>query len=841
MATAFRHRWRDEREGRGVRGTLWLWATVVADILRTAPAAHAEMLIRDIRYGIRSLTQRRHLPFTSAAVLTLALGIAAVTTIFTVVHAVLFAPLPYRDGDRVVRIIDTSPARGIEEFSTSLPNFESLQQRARSFTSISALSGRTVNLTGSGEPERVPAASVSWNFWETTGLPPLAGRSFVQSEDTGPVPGVVMIGESFWSRRYGRSPAVIGTTIDVNLVPRLIVGIAPQDAGFASDIDIWLPLGRDPEYATHRGDRRLIVLGRLAPGISLDQAKDELTRLAASLEAEFPDANRDWRMDALPARNWIVGDELQQRLRIVLAAVALLLLVAATNVANLQLTRATGRGREIAVRLALGASRPRLVRELVTESLVLCTAGGLAGVALAFAGVRVAAAVLPASIPRLDAISINVPVLLVATACVLLTTILSGLVPATVAVRASVRDALQQAARGTTGTRGRARQLLVAVQIALATALVVAAALLGQSLAGLQRVSLGFADPDRLLTARITRSEATEDSYSRDAAFYKALIDEVRTLPGVISVGLASEVPFGAFDTMMSAGITPPVPGAPVEGIQASWRIVTGDYLRTMQVPVLKGRLLDEWKDPPRSMMVSDSLARRLWPDGRDPVGSRVWLGNRQAYTVVGVVADMRQTGLAGDEAPTMYMSPRWVILPTMALVVRTAGDPQALAQPIRAAVARVDPRQPVADFSTMRSAVAGSVAEPRLNSVLLASFAALALLLASIGVAGVVGYAVGQRAPEIAVRLALGSSPAGAVRLVMRGAMALCAAGIGAGLLIGLGLGRAMSGVLYGIRPHDAPTLVGAACVLMAVALVACWLPARRAARIDAAMALRG
>lgn len=840
MRAAFRSRWRDERAGGRPAGLIGLWFAVLLDVGRTAPGAHLEILARDVRYAIRSLTHRRHRAFTAAALLTLALAIGAVTTIFTVVHAILLAPLPYSKPDRVVRIQDASPARGIEEFSLSMPNFLSVQERARSFSAVAALSGGNVNLTGTGEPERVSAAFVSHTFFDTAGLPPIAGRTFADSEDAGAAPGVVIIGERLWTRRYGRSPAAIGRTIDVNLAPRVIVGVAPQDAGFASDIDVWLPLGRDPEYADQRADRRLIVLGRLAPGTSVAQADDELQRISADLAREFPAANREWQTRAVPVRDWIVDDELRLRLQLVLGAVALLLLVAATNVANLQLARATGRAREIAVRLALGASRPHLVRQLVTESLVLSAAGGLAGVALALAGVRAAAAVLPASIPRLEAIEINLPVLGMAVACVALTTVLSGLIPATVAVRASVRDALQQGSRTVTTGSGRARHALVVVQVALATALVVSAALLGQSLAHLQQVATGFVDPDHLLTARLTRSALTEESYPRDIAFYRAVLDEVRSLPGVLSAGLSSEVPFGSMNTTMSAGITPPLEGQPAQGVQASWRIVTADYLRTMGVPVLRGRLFEEWKDPPRSMMVSETLARRLWPDGRDPIGTRVWLGNRQAYTVTGIVGDVRQLGLAEDPTPTVYLSPRWIVLPTMALVVRTAGDPDALAQPIRAAIARIDPRQPVAEFSTMRRAMAGSAAEPRLNSLVLASFATLALLLASVGVAGVVSYGVSQRTPEIAVRLALGSSPGQAVRLVMRAGLALCAAGIAGGLLLALLLGRGLSGVLYGVRPHDPWTLCAAAACLFAVALLACWLPARRATRISPTLALR-
>jgi putative ABC transport system permease protein len=834
MRAAFRSRWREEQGGLG------LWITVLLDTLSTAAREHGEMLSRDVRYAWRSLTGRGNWSFTAAALVTLALGIGAVTAIFTIVHAVLLAPLPYREPERVIFLSDTHAARGIDEFSSSMPNFRTWQEAARSFSSLVAIRDANVNITEGDEPERVNGLAVSADFWKTLGLPPVAGRAFVPADD---VPGhapVAMISEGLWKRRYGGEASIIGRTIDVNLVPRVVVGVIPQDVGFASNIDLWLPLGRDPEADDSRGDRRLIVLGRLAPGVTLQQAQDEMERISVQLDREFPEANEGWRVRVVPARSWIVDEEIDQRLRILLAAVALLLLVAATNVANLQIARAGGRVREIAVRLALGASRARLVRQMITENLVLTAAGGALGLALAWLAVRAAAAVPPETVPRLGALSLDLPVLLVAVLCIGATALLAGLLPASVAVRSGVHGALQSSGRSATAGRSPSRQALVALQLALATSLVVCAALLTQSLVRLQNVPLGFDDPDHLLTARLTRSVATEDATEANQAFFESVLEEVRALPGVVSAAVTSEVPFGPMDTGMPVLPLPRPESVPEEGIQASWRLVTADYFQTMRIPLRRGRAFTRDEKPQRNLLLSEGLARRLWPGGEDPIDREVKLGNGQTFRVIGVVGDVRQVGLAEDPTPTFYMSTARFLMPTMTLVVRTATEPTGLAQSIRQVVARVDPRQPVSDFQTMRTAMRANAAAPRLNTVLLASFAGLALLLAVVGVAGVVGYAVGQRTRELAVRLALGSSPGQAVRYAMRGGLLICTVGILAGLGAALALGRALSSVLYGVGADDPLTFLATAAVLFAAAAFACWLPARRVTRISPCLTLR-
>ncbi len=647
-----------------------------------------------------------------------------------------------------------------------------------------------------------------------------------------------MISEGLWKRRYGGEASAIGRTINVNLVPHVVVGVTPQDVGFASDVDLWLPLGRDPGVDDNRGDRRLIVLGRLAPGVTLQQAQEEMERISVQLEREFPDANKGWRTRVVPIREFIVNEDVSQRLRILLAAVVLLLLVAATNVANLQIARAGGRVREIAVRLALGASRARLVRQMITENLMLTAAGGTAGLALAWLGVRVAAAV-PEMILRIGTLSLNVPALLVAGVCVCATALLTGLLPASVAIRSGVHAALQSTGRATTAGRSPARQALVAVQLALATTLVVCTASLTQDFLRLQNATLGFDDPDHLLTARLTRSVTTDEATEANQVFFDSLLEEVRALPGVVSAAVTSEVPFGPIDTGMPVFPVPQSEDVPEEGIQASWRLVTADYFQTMRIPLLQGRVFTR-EEPPRILLLSEGLARRLWPGGEDPVDREVKLGNGQTFRVIGIVGDVRQTELAEDPTPTMYLSTSLFLWPTMTLVLRTSTEPTSLVQDVRRVVARVDPRQPVSDFQTMRTAIRANVTAPRVNTVLLASFAGLALLLAAVGVAGMVGYAVGQRTRELAVRLALGSSPGQAVRYAMRGGLLICTVGILVGLGAALALGRALSGVLFGVGASDPITFALAAAVLFVVAVYACWLPARRVTRISPCLTLR-
>jgi len=823
----------------GGRPRAGVLTSAVADVLLTAPGVHLDLLRQDLRYAWRTLTARAQRSFALAAVLTLALGIGAATAIFSVVHAVLLAPLPFPDADRLVRVYETNQARNIDTFSVSVPNFDSWQRRTR-LLSLAAARGAQANLTDGGSPEHVVGMAVTANFLPTLGLPPVAGRDFRADEDRPGAARVAMVSEGLWHRRYGGDRSLIGRAIALDGVPHTVVGIAQQDVGFAPDVDLWVPLAANLA-AEDRNNRMLDVVARLADGATLAQAQAELNAVASELDREFPPSNGGWRTNLVLAFDDIVDTELQQRITLLMVAVGLLLAVACANVANLQIARAASRTGEIGVRLALGASRARLVRQTLTESAVIASAGGALALALAWVLMRSSRALLPDSIPRLATLSLNLPVLLAAAGATLLVAIVAGLLPALLAGRADIRDAVQHAARpGAGASKTPIRNALVALQLALSTCLVIGAMLLLQSSWNLQRLPLGFSQPDRLITANITRPQTDTWDMKRDVAFYDHVLREVAALPGVTSAGLTSGVPLGQGNTAMEISTTRPPDGQPMRGVQASWRIVSGGYFRVMDVPVIRGRVFDPDKDPPRSLVMSQGLARRLWPNGEEPVGRTVFMGNRQDYVVLGIVGDVRLSSLARDPAPAVYFPTSWYLWPTMAIVARTDGDPALLAQPLRSAVARVDAAQPIFDIQSMRTIVGARLAGPRLNATLLAAFAALSLLLAAVGVAGVMAFAVARRTSELAVRQALGASPAQAMRVVLSGGVKMCLAGIAAGVAGALMLGQVLAGLLYGVTPHDKSTLVCTVAVLCAVALLSCWLPARRATRISPTLALR-
>ncbi len=840
MCAAFAGRWAEVKGARSRVAAGRFWVAVAADTLATALGEHRHLVAQDLRHAWRALFASRNLSFTLASGLTLALGIGGATTIFSLVHAVLLAPLPYREPDRVVNVAETNLPRGVDEFAVSMPNFLSWEERARGFTALAALREVSVNLSGEGGAERLYGIAASADLFDVLGLPLVAGRAFTAEEDRPGGGAVVILGERLWRRRFGGDRALLGRAIRIEGAPRTVVGIAPQDVGFSTAVDLWLPLAPDPAVYG-RGDRRLLVLGRLAPGVTPARAAAEMAALAAALGREFPDSNQGWGTLVQPARDWIVRPELRARLLVLLAAVGVLLLVACANVANLQVARATARRREIGVRRALGASPARVVRHLMTECLVLAALGGALALALAWGAVQGAAAALPASMPRLAAVTLSWPVAAAALVLTGLTAVAFGLLPSLLAGGADVLGALQQGGRSAVDARRTpVREALVVSQLALATMLVVAAALLTQSFWRLQGVALGF-QPDRLVTARISFPDWGDEEYhEEDLVLLTALLDEIRTLPGVVSAGMSSEIPLGDFDTTMAAVPRRIAPGGD-EGTQAHWRTVTPDYLPALGVPLRRGRWFEQSGESHRSVLLAEALARRLWPDGTDPVGHQVWLSNGQAYNVVGVVGDARQLGLAEDVTPTIYMSHTWAILPTMNLIVRTDGDPDALAGALRRVAARLSPDRPFFDVRTMSAVIATSVAQPRLQALVVALFAGAGLLLAAIGVAGVVAYGVAQRTPELAVRAALGASPRRVLRHVLDRGLGLCVAGVAIGALLAYALGAGLQDLLYGVRAEAPATYAVTALTLVVVGLLACWLPGRRATRISPSLALRG
>jgi predicted permease len=809
--------------------------TLYREETRHASVSQAlEDLWDDAAYALRSLG--RSPAFTAAAVVTLALGIGATTAIYSVVHTVWLRPLPFRDPGRVVRIWETNRPLGIRSFSASAQNYLSWRERSRSFESLAAFQAQNANLAGQGEPERVPSLAVTAGFLDTLGITPLLGRSFAEGEDEPGRGQVVMLSDRLWRRRYGGDPNLVGRSILVNGERRTVIGIVPLDVGFASNRDVWEPLTLDPNG--DRGDHRIEVLGRLKPGVSVGQAEAELRGLAAQLEREFPKTNRDWRVRMVPALDWIVDRTTRTALMILMATAGLLLAIACINVANLLLVRASTRVQEFGVRRALGAGGTRLVRQLLTESLVLALAGGCTGLAVAFAGVRGLRALLADTASRAAGLSLDVPVLAAAAAVTLVTGVLFGLAPAWSAARTDVHTSIQQG-RGAAAASGRMRlrQLLAAGEFALATVMVAGAGLLLASFERIQAVNVGF-NPRSVLTARVSLPEAR---YTMEQAqtFYRDLEAGLKTLPGAEAVGLGSNVPFGGGNTMMDVTPLDNVPAGGAGRIPSSWRIVTPGYMAALRIPLLRGRVFREG-EAGFPVLIGEGLARRLWPDGRDPIGRLIRLGWNPPSTVVGVVGDVRHLMLTDSPAPTVYLPTSWSLWDPMIVVVRTPGDPLRLASAVRHAVAKLDAQQPVFDVQTMEELLDANCAEPRLTTFLVGSFAGLALMLGLAGVAGVISYSVIQRTPELAVRMALGATAGAVVRTVMAGGLRMCLAGLAPGLLGAYLLGRAMTGLLFEVRPGDPAILASVAGVLLAGAAVASWVPAQRIARIDPVAALR-
>ncbi len=833
MRAAFRRRRREEPNG--LRRSL-LWLSVFIDTLITAAGEHSDMLMHDIRYSLRTL--RKTPAFTIAALTTLALGIGATTAIYSLVHTVLLRPLPYVEPDRLVQIVETNKPLNISQFSVSYLNFLSWQERSRSFESLATFGGSAGTLTGDGEPQRVAGAAVSPDFFSMTGLKPVLGRTFLPEENVAGKDKVVMLGESLWRSRFGGDPSMIGKTILLSGAPRVVVGIAPQDAGYTSANQIWSPLVVNPAEED-RGNHVMSAMARLRPGVSMVQAEAELNSIAEALEREFPKSNAGWRVRLRSAEDWIIDKESRTSLYVLLAAVGLLLTAACANVAGLLITRATGRAHEFGMRLALGAGRSRLTRQLVTESLVLAGTGGAIGTLLAVGSIQWLAKRVTTQLPRTTNLTLDWPVLLFAFFLTVSVGLIFGLAPAWPARRVDVMSTLRKAGRGTTGGGGALLRLgLVGGQMAIATMLVIGALLLIQSFARLQRVEVGF-QADHLLTANLNLPVTDYPTAEKREAFFENLMAELRALPGIVSVAVTSSVPMeGRANTGMPIVPVDRPAEVPAQGVQAQWRWASEHYLSTLRVPLLRGAFSDPAYSKRTGIVLSEALVRHLWPDGTDPLGRQVRLGSGAVFTVIGVAGDVKMTDLRAEPVGAMYFKPFYG--GTLTLVARTTGDPNGLIGPLRDTVRRHDPSQAVFSVRTMDELVDANANRSRLQTTLLTAFACLALVLGAVGVAGVVAYSVERRTPELALRLALGSTPGQAMRKAGQAALTSSCAGLACGLIGAWFLSKSLLTLLYGVQPHDPATFIGVGTALLAVALIACWLPARRATRIDPASALK-
>jgi putative ABC transport system permease protein len=797
-------------------------------------------LLHDVRHGFRLL--RRAPGFSSIAIATLAIGIAANTSIFSVVNALLIQKLPYKDPARLAVVWEHNLPRDRKNNVVSPGNFLHWREMNRAFDDMGAV-GLTFSITatGGGEPEEVPFQYVSASFFPILGVSPAIGRPFTAAEDR-PGSQVVVISDRLWKRRFQGDPAALSRAITLNGQPHTIVGIMPPAFSFMDKtVDLWLPIGFSAQARTPRG-RWLLVLGRLKPDVTFARAQEDMARVHADLTRMFPDFNTGWTARVVPLSEQMSGD-LRPALLVLLGAVGFVLLIACANVANLLLARATSRSRELAVRAALGADRRRLVRQLLAESAVLASLGGAAGLVLAAGAVHVLRVVVAESLPiqRLEAVRIDGWVLAFTAAASLCSGLVFGLIPAVSASGPTLMNTLRQGGRGASGHGTRTRAAIVVVEVAAAVVLLVGAGLLMRSFISLMNVDPGF-DAARTVTMRVSLPESRYDEAAR-AQFFDRLFARIDGLPGVEASGASSFLPLNGLGAATSFQVVgkPRAPHGqePVTDV----RVVANNYFKAMGVPLLRGRLFNE-RDPSDAkdkIVINDAMARKYWP-GEDPVGKRVIINwnNEREDEIIGVVGDVRQTALDTDARATNYWPYRRFEYPGMTIAIRAKGDPRPMVAAVRAVVREQDRDLAVADVRTMEQVVSRSVAQQRLTMLLLAVFAGAALLLAAVGIYGLISYSVTERTQEIGIRMALGAQQGQVMRMVVGHALLLTVVGIAAGGTLALAMTRLMSKLLYSVSPGDPLTFAATAAVLTAVAGLAGYVPGRRATRVDPATALR-
>jgi putative ABC transport system permease protein len=793
----------------------------------------------DLRYALRLLRSKPL--FTLGIVGTLTLGIGASTAIFSVVETVMLKPLPFRDSDRLVWVAERNDKLNLSTFSASALNYLSWQeQQPRAFDALGGVRGLSFVLTGSGDPEQLTGAGITSSLVPLLGLPPVRGRAFSAREDRPGGEAVAMITEALWQRDFGGDTAVTARRIVLNGVSTQVVGVLPDAIGRLIGAEVFVPIAIDPAQE-RRLNHVMTVVGRLRAGVTLDQAQAEMDAVARRDGEMYPEI-KDWGIRLVTFEHWIVGDQLRTSLVVLFGAVASLLLIACANVANLLLGGAATREQEMAVRAAIGASQGRLFRQVLIESLTLSIVGGLLGVALALASVRLANAELPQGLLPVPSIEINGLALVFACGVTLIAGLLFGIVPAWSIARRPMQGVLKQASRTTTGgARAVLKRVLVAAELAFATMLLVGAGLLGQTLVRLQHVALGF-QPDHLLTFQLSPPMSRYPLDGKAQLFYRSLIDTLRAAPGVTEAAVSSGVPMGQGTytrTPMAATSGGAVPVGTT--IPIDWRIVSPDFFHLMRIPLLRGRTFTDADGPngPDIVIASRAMARSFWGD-QDPVGRLIRrVGDGKELVVVGVVGDVRNDSL-DTEIPSMYYPSARRVWPLMDIVVRTPGDPESIVAGVRQAVRSMDPELPISTVRTEDEWVSASAAQPRLNAVLMTAFAAAALLVAAVGVYSVLAYSVAQRTREMGVRLALGSSAGAVVRLVLREGMTVGLLGIAVGAFGAMALGRVLAELVYDVPVHDPATFVVVSATLTIVAFAACVVPARRAARVDPLTALR-
>ena len=796
-------------------------------------------LIQELRHAIRSLIRKPG--FALAAVITLAIGIGLNSAIFSVVNSIILQPLPYRDPDRLVQIWERDRREGSEDSVVSPADFVDWQKQAQSFESISAYRIWRPELAGANGTVQLAGALVSNNFFETLGVTPLLGRTFAPEEGQPDKGRVVVVSYNFWQSRLGGRPDVIGQTLTINENPYIMIGVLRPDyrhpePKWDQTAELWRPLAL--REGAERGSRYLRAIGRLRQGATRQQAQAEMTAIASRLEQAWPATNTNVGVSIVPLHKQYTGN-VRLALLVLQGAVAFVLMIACVNIANLLLARLAVREKEIAVRSALGAGKARLIRLLLTESMMLAITGGVVGLMLAYQGVNLLSSFAPRDLTRLSDIKLDGQVLIFTTALSLLTMLFFGAAPALHAVRTNINEALK-GGRGAARGQGL-RKYLVVAEIALALVLLVGAGLMLRSLIHLQSVRLGF-NSDNLLTMQIGVPRSIEDH--QIASYYQQLLARLEALPGVHSAAITSSLPMGGLNNTLTQVS---IDGRPAPNLgktsMAAYRPISPNFFRTMGVPIIKGRIFTERdiKDSTQVVIINETFAHR-YLTGADPIGQKITpgFGQKGPREIVGVVLDFRHEGLEIAAEPEMYIPHAQDAWDIMALVVRTEGKPESSVAAIQNAIWSAEKNASLAQVRTMEQILYDLVSRPRFNLLLLSIFSIVALILAAIGVYGVMSYTVAQSTREIGIRMALGAQAREVLRLIIRQGMVLTLIGIVIGSATAFGLTRLMSSLLYGVSANDPLTFAGVTLLLAGVALLACYLPARRAAKIDPMVALR-
>lgn len=809
-----------------------------------------QTLLQDLRFGARMLMKSPAV--TVVAIIALTLGIGANTAIFSVVHSVLLRSFPYHDGDKLAIVWEhRKSGKGNPQNVINLGNFFDWKDQNSVFTDMAAFFDLNVNLTGEGEAEEVPGQIATPNLFSLLGVNPIRGRTFGPDDGKPGQNRVVVISYDLWQRRFGGDESIIGRKITLNNEPNEIIGVLPPDVSWfvqkgsmiRNAPQIWSPWQVSNELRRRQG-RFARAVARLKPGVTFDQAQNEMTMIGNRLEQEYPEFNTRWGVSVVPLRTQVAG-EIRKPLLILLGAVGFVLLIACANVANLLLARAASRKKEIALRTGLGASRWRIARQLLTESVLLSAIGGGFGLLLAWWGTRALLGLSPPELMDVRDTAVNLPVLAFTVGLTMLTGIIFGLVPALEAARVDLNESLKEGGRsGGQGSRShRVRNMFVVVQVALALVLLVGAGLLIRSLNRLNSVDPGF-EPHQLMTMRVNLPERKYDSETKIISFFQRAVERLRTIPGVETVGAINYVPFGGpySGTVIQIEGQPKLP--PGQELTTGIVVTDANYFSTMHIPLKRGRLFSaqEATEMRHVVIINEAFARENFP-GQDPIGKRVTINMKDQNVpteIIGIVGDNKHKGLDTEIEPMAFWPHPELVDSSMTLLVRTQGDPRNLAAAARNVIHELDPDQPIGEVNTMQGLMAKSVARSRFNTVLLTVFSVLALVMAAVGIYGVMSYSVQQRTHELGIRMALGAQHRDVLQLIVKQGIALGVIGVAAGLLASFGLTRLMTSLLFEVTATDTRTFAGVAAGLFAIVLIACYIPARKATKVNPLVALR-